>query len=290
VNKETKGMLIGFIGILIFSLTLPVSKIAILSFDPYFIAFGRATLAGTVALAYLLYKKEIMPSKADFAKFVVIALGVVFGFPIFTTVAMTEGSSSHGAVILGMMPLATTVIGVIRFKERPSLGFWLVSLLGAALVVVYALLKSSGSFTYVDGLLVLGGISACVGYVQGGELSRKMNPRSVISWALVISLPVNIVMSYVTFNTQYVHAGPIAWTSFLYLSLFSMFIGFFFWYEGLAVGGIARVSQVQLLQPFCTLVVASVLLGDSLTIMNLFFAFLVVSTVVLGKRMLVKRD
>jgi len=283
-------MLIGFIGILIFSLTLPVSKIAILSFDPYFIAFGRATLAGTVALAYLLYKKEIMPSKADFAKFVVIALGVVFGFPIFTTVAMTEGSSSHGAVILGMMPLATTVIGVIRFKERPSLGFWLVSLLGAALVVVYALLKSSGSFTYVDGLLVLGGISACVGYVEGGELSRKMNPRSVISWALVISLPVNIVMSYVTFNTQYVHAGPIAWTSFLYLSLFSMFIGFFFWYEGLAVGGIARVSQVQLLQPFCTLVVASVLLGDSLTIMNLFFAFLVVSTVVLGKRMLVKRD
>jgi drug/metabolite transporter (DMT)-like permease len=290
VNKETKGMLIGFIGILIFSLTLPVSKIAILSFDPYFIAFGRATLAGTVALAYLLYKKEIMPSKADFAKFVVIALGVVFGFPIFTTVAMTEGSSSHGAVILGMMPLATTVIGVIRFKERPSLGFWLVSLLGAALVVVYALMKSSGSFTYVDGLLVLGGISACVGYVEGGELSRKMNPRSVISWALVISLPVNIVMSYVTFNTQYVHAGPIAWTSFLYLSLFSMFIGFFFWYEGLAVGGIARVSQVQLLQPFCTLVVASVLLGDSLTIMNLFFAFLVVSTVVLGKRMLVKRD
>ena len=290
MNKETKGMLIGFIGILIFSLTLPVSKIAILSFDPYFIAFGRATLAGTVALAYLLYKKEIMPSKADFAKFVVIALGVVFGFPIFTTVAMTEGSSSHGAVILGMMPLATTVIGVIRFKERPSLGFWLVSLLGAALVVVYALMKSSGSFTYVDGLLVLGGISACVGYVEGGELSRKMNPRSVISWALVISLPVNIVMSYVTFNTQYVHAGPIAWTSFLYLSLFSMFIGFFFWYEGLAVGGIARVSQVQLLQPFCTLVVASVLLGDSLTIMNLFFAFLVVSTVVLGKRMLVKRD
>ena len=289
MNKETKGMLIGFIGILIFSLTLPVSKIAVLSFDPYFIAFGRATLAGAVALVYLLYKKEIMPSKADFAKFVVIALGVIFGFPIFTTIAMVEGSSSHGAVILGMMPLASTVIGVIRFKERPSLGFWLVSLLGAGLVVVYALLKSSGDFTYIDGLLVVGGICACVGYVEGGELSRKMNPRSVISWALVISLPVNIVMSYVTFNTQYIYAGPTAWTCFLYLSLFSMFIGFFFWYEGLAVGGIARVSQVQLTQPFCTLVVASILLGDSLTIMNLVFAFLVVYTVVLGKRMLVER-
>jgi drug/metabolite transporter (DMT)-like permease len=289
VNKETKGMLIGFIGILIFSLTLPVSKIAVLSFSPYFIAFGRAALAGIVALAYLIYKKEALPSKIDFGKFIVISLGVVFGFPIFTTVAMTQGSSSHGAVILGMMPLATTVIGVIRFKERPSLGFWLVSLLGAALVVIYALLKNAGSFTYIDGLLVLGGICACIGYVEGGELSRKMNPRAVISWALVISLPLNIVLSYLTFNSQYLEAGTIPWISFVYLSLFPMFIGFFFWYEGLAIGGIARVSQVQLIQPFCTLFAASILLGDSITVLNLVFAVLVVSTVILGKSMLVKR-
>jgi drug/metabolite transporter (DMT)-like permease len=289
VNKETKGMLIGFVGILIFSLTLPVTKIAILSFNPYFIAFGRATLAGAVALAYLAIKHEPMLAKEDFGKFVVIALGVVFGFPILTTVAMTQGSSSHGAVILGMMPLATTVIGVIRFGERPSLGFWLVSLLGAALVVIYALLKSSGSFTLVDGLLVLGGICACVAYVEGGELSRKMNPRAVISWALVISLPINIVLSYFTFESTYVDAGTFPWIIFIYLSLFPMFLGFFFWYEGLAIGGIARVSQVQLMQPFCTLVAASILLGDSLTWMNIIFAILVVSTVILGKQMLIKR-
>lgn len=289
MNKETKGMLIGFIGILIFSLTLPVSKIAVLSFSPYFIAFGRAALAGIVALAYLIYKKEALPSKLDFGKFIVISLGVVFGFPIFTTVAMTQGSSSHGAVILGMMPLATTVIGVIRFKERPSLGFWLVSLLGAALVVIYALLKNAGSFTYIDGLLVLGGICACIGYVEGGELSRKMNPRAVISWALVISLPLNVVLSYLTFHSEYFEAGTIPWISFVYLSLFPMFIGFFFWYEGLAIGGIARVSQVQLIQPFCTLFAASILLGDSITVVNLVFAVLVVSTVILGKSMLVKR-
>lgn len=282
-------MLIGFIGILIFSLTLPVSKIAVLSFSPYFIAFGRAALAGMVALAYLIYKKETLPSKIDFGKFIVISLGVVFGFPIFTTVAMTQGSSSHGAVILGMMPLATTVIGVIRFKERPSLGFWLVSLLGAALVVIYALLKNAGSFTYIDGLLVLGGICACIGYVEGGELSRKMNPRAVISWALVISLPLNVVLSYLTFHSEYFEAGTIPWISFVYLSLFPMFIGFFFWYEGLAIGGIARVSQVQLIQPFCTLFAASILLGDSITVVNLVFAVLVVSTVILGKSMLVKR-
>lgn len=290
MNKESKGMLIGFIGILIFSLTLPVSKIAVISFDPYFIAFGRACLAGLVALGYLLYKKVSLPSKTDLVKFVVIALGVVFGFPIFTTVAMKEGSSSHGAVILGMMPLATTVIGVLRFKERPSLGFWLVSLLGAALVVLYALLKSAGSFTYIDGLLVLGGICACVGYVEGGELSRKMNPRAVISWALVIALPINIVMSYLLLDSQYWSAGVIAWTSFVYLSLFPMFLGFFFWYEGLAIGGIARVSQVQLIQPFCTLLAASIFLGDHLTLMNMVFAFLVVSTVILSKKMLVKRN
>ena len=289
MNKESKGMLIGFIGILIFSLTLPVSKITLLSFNPYFIAFGRATLAGAVALAYLIYKNERAPTKVDFVKFVVIALGVVFGFPIFTTVAMTHGSSSHGAVILGMMPLATTVIGVLRFKERPSLGFWLVSLFGASLVILYALLKSSGSFTYVDGLLVLGGISACIGYVEGGELSRRMNPRAVISWALVISLPLNYLMTCITYQQEYINAGAVAWSSFIYLSLFPMFLGFFFWYEGLAIGGIARVSQVQLMQPFCTLVAASILLGDSLTLMNLVFAVLVVSTVMLGRRMLVKR-
>ncbi len=289
MNKETKGMLIGFIGILIFSLTLPISKIAVVSFSPYFIAFGRAALAGLVALAYLTYKQAPLPSKADLAKFAVIALGVVFGFPIFTTLAMQEGSSSHGAVILGMMPLATTVIGVIRFRERPSLGFWLVSMLGAGLVVVYALLKSSGSFTYIDGLLVLGGICACVGYVEGGELSRRMNPRIVISWALVVALPINIVASYFTFSSIYWTANAIAWTSFVYLSIFPMYLGFFFWYEGLAVGGIARVSQVQLIQPFCTLIASSIFLGDQITLMNMVFAFLVVSTVILSKRMLVKR-
>jgi drug/metabolite transporter (DMT)-like permease len=290
VNKETKGMLIGFIGILIFSLTLPVTKIAVLTFNPYFIAFGRACLAGLFALAYLLYTRAPLPSKADLAKIAVIALGVVFGFPIFTTVAMEEGSSSHGAVILGMMPLATTVIGVIRFKERPSIGFWLVSILGAGLVMTYALLKSSGSLTYIDGLLVLGGICACIGYVEGGELSRRMNPRAVISWALLISLPINIIATYFTFSPAYWSAEAIALTSFIYLSLFPMYLGFFFWYEGLAIGGIARVSQVQLVQPFCTLLAASFFLGDPLTVLNMVFAFLVVSTVVLSKRMLVKRQ
>ena len=165
----------------------------------------------------------------------------------------------------------------------------MVSFLGATLVVIYALLKSAGSFTYIDGLLVAGGICACIGYVEGGELSRHMNPRAVISWALVVSLPINAIATFYMFAPEYWNAGALAWTSFIYLSIFPMFLGFFFWYEGLAVGGIARVSQVQLIQPFCTLVAASVLLGDHLTVMNMIFAFLVVSTVILSKRMLVRR-
>lgn len=289
MSQESKGMLIGFVGILIFSLTLPITKVVLVSFNPYFIAFGRALLAGLFALAYLLYTRAPLPTRPDYMKLIVIALGVIFGFPIFTTIAMQEGSSAHGAVILGMMPLATTVIGVIRFKERPSLGFWLVSILGAGLVVVYALLKNSGSFTYIDGLLVLGGICACVGYVEGGELSRKMSPSQVISWALVISLPVNLVATVFSFDAAYWGANPFIWTSFIYLGLFPMYLGFFFWYGGLAIGGIARVSQVQLIQPFCTLIAASLILGDRLTLMNMVFAFLVVSTVVLSKKMLVKR-
>jgi drug/metabolite transporter (DMT)-like permease len=287
MNQESKGMLIGFVGILIFSLTLPITKIAVQSFSPYFIAFGRAALAGMVAAIYLIATRSQLPSRSAFIKLVVIALGVVFGFPVFTTVAMTQGASSHGAVILGLLPLATTVIGVIRFQERPSLGFWVVSLIGAGLVMTYALIQGSGRFSYFDGLVAIGGLFACMGYVEGGHLSKKMNPVAVISWALVISLPINLAFASYFVRAEYFEAGQTAWVSFLYLSFFSMYAGFFFWYRGLAMGGNARVSQVLLLQPFCTLVASSILLTDPLTSINVVFAALVVLTVIIGKKMVV---
>ncbi len=288
MNQESKGMLIGFVGILIFSLTLPITKIAVQSFNPYFIAFGRATLAGIAAASYLVLTSASRPSKSEFIKLVVIALGVVFGFPVFTTVAMTHGASSHGAVILGLLPLASTVLGVIRFRERPSLGFWVVSLIGAGLVLTYALIQGSGSLSYFDVLVALGGLCACVGYVEGGQLSKKMNPVAVISWALVISLPVNFIMASYFFKSEYVAVNAATWASFLYLSFFSMYAGFFFWYRGLAMGGNARVSQMLLLQPFCTLIASSILLTDPLTLVNVLFAVLVVLTVMLGKKMVVR--
>ena len=288
MKSDTKGMLIGFGGIVIFSQTLPVSKIAVQALDPYFIVFGRAALAGLVALLYLLYRREPLPSLKTLPGFALIAFGVVFGFPLFTTIAMTHGSSSHGAVILGILPLVTTIIGAIRFKERPSLGFWITSLVGAGLVLLYALLKSSGQITYFDGLLIAACLCAAIGYVEGARLSGIMKPKIVISWALVFSLPMNLLLGVITYRPEYLQASFDIWISFAYLGIFSMFVGFFFWYEGLRIGGIARVSQVQLLQPFCTLLGSSILLGDAFTLMNVVFAVLVVSTVMVGKQMLVK--
>jgi drug/metabolite transporter (DMT)-like permease len=281
-------MLIGFGGIVIFSQTLPISKIAVQALDPYFIVFGRAALAGLVALLYLFYRRERLPSLSTLPGFALIAFGVIFGFPLFITIAMTQGPSSHGAVMLGILPLVTTIIGAIRFKERPSMGFWITSVVGTGLVLLYALIKSAGQITYFDGLLVAACLCAAIGYVEGAKLSRVMRPKVVISWALVFSLPINLLLSFLTYRPEYVHVGPEIWISFAYLGIFSMFVGFFFWYEGLRIGGIARVSQVQLLQPFCTLLGSSLLLGEAFTLINIVFAVLVVLTVMVGKQMLVK--
>lgn len=288
MKSDTKGMLIGFGGIVIFSQTLPISKIAVQALDPYFIVFGRAALAGLVALLYLFYRRERLPSLSTLPGFALIAFGVIFGFPLFITIAMTQGPSSHGAVMLGILPLVTTIIGAIRFKERPSMGFWITSVVGTGLVLLYALIKSAGQITYFDGLLVAACLCAAIGYVEGAKLSRVMRPKVVISWALVFSLPINLWLSFLTYRPEYVHVGPEIWISFAYLGIFSMFVGFFFWYEGLRIGGIARVSQVQLLQPFCTLLGSSLLLGEAFTLINIVFAVLVVLTVMVGKQMLVK--
>ena len=147
MKTETRGMLIGFIGIFIFSLTLPVTKIAVQSFNPYFIAFARAVLAGVLAAIYLFSIKAKLPSVRELRQFVIVAIGVVFIFPLFINLAMTEGEASHAGVILGIMPLATVIAGVLLFKERPSLGFWVSALVGCSLVVIYAFINSQGGFS-----------------------------------------------------------------------------------------------------------------------------------------------
>ena len=289
MKNETKGMLIGFIGIFIFSLTLPVTKITVEVLNPYFLCFARALLAGALAGAYLIYIKAPIPDTKQIRQFVIVALGVVFIFPLFINIAMTTGEASHAGVILGIMPLATVVAGVLLYQERPSLGFWVSALTGCALVCTYAYLNSEGGFRYTDLLLLIACAANGIAYAIGGNLSRTMNAKQVISWTLVVSLPVNLIGSVFTFQESYLIAGFSTWIGFLYLGIFSMFVGFFFWYGGMAIGGISRVSQVQLLQPFCTLLASAILVFEPITWMNILFAGLVITTVVIGRQMLVRR-
>jgi len=289
VKKETTGMLIGLVGVIIFGLTLPASKLAVEVFHPAFVSFGRALIAGLAGLAYILINKAPIPSFSNIKKMLFIVFGIVVGFPYLMTLAMAKGSSSHGGIILGFMPLLTTIVGVIKFKERPSKGFWFASILGTSFVLIYALIQGSGSLSYMDFLLLSATIFSAIGYAEGAELSREISPKLVISWAVVIALPLNALVSFYFFEPSYLNVEPKYWQALLFLGLFSMYIGFFFWYEGLSMGGISRVSQVQLLQPFITLLCAYLLLAEPLKPINFIFAALVVSSVLLGKQMLVKR-
>jgi len=283
-------MLIGFIGIFIFSLTLPATKIAILDLNPYFVAYGRAAIAGIAAVIYLIASKASWLEVKYIPKLIIIASGVVFGFPILVNLAMENGSSAHGSIILGLLPLATAILGAIRHHEKPSIGFWICAVIGSSLIVIFSFITGGGKVAHEDWLLFGACIFASIGYSEGTDLSKVMNPKVVISWVLILSLPINIILSYMTYDANFLQLSLKSSIAFLYLALFSMYIGFFFWYEGLLVGGVARVSQVQLLQPFITMIAASFLLDDELTALNLVFATLVVLTVMIGKKMLIVKS
>jgi drug/metabolite transporter (DMT)-like permease len=283
-THETKGMLLGFIGVLMFSLTLPFTRIAVAELSPYFVTFGRSLLGGICALLLFSYTRPKLPTKNQLLRLCVIALGVVYGFPLFVSLAMQTLPSAHGGIVLGVLPLATAVVGALRFKERPSMAFWATAILGSVLVIAYAALNGSGGLAPEDGLLFVAIASAAVGYSEGGKLSEEMSAVDVISWALVLTLPINLLLTYQLLDFDVHAVSTPAIMSFVYVGLVSMYIGFFFWYRGLALGGVARVGQVQLLQPFLTLVGAYFLLGEPITAMNVGFAVSVLAVVVLGKK------
>ena len=233
---------------------------------------------------YTLSESGDYSTKNQLIRLSVIALGVVYGFPLFVALAMKTLPSAHGGIVLGVLPLATAVAGALRFKDRPSLSFWMTAVLGSLLVIAYAALNGSGGLAHEDGLLFVAIASAAMGYSEGGKLSEEMSAVDVISWALVLTLPMNIYLTsqYLDFDISSVSVS--AMISFLYVGLISMYVGFFFWYKGMAVGGVARVGQVQLLQPFLTLVAAYFLLGETITLMNMAFALCVLVVVVWGKK------
>jgi drug/metabolite transporter (DMT)-like permease len=283
-TNETKGMLLGFIGVLMFSLTLPFTRIAVAELSPYFVTFGRSTLGGICALILFAFTRPKLPTKNQLIRLSVMALGVVYGFPLFVSIAMKTLPSAHGGIVLGVLPLATAVVGAIRFKERPSLAFWITAVIGSLLVITYASLNGGGGLVVEDWLLFIAIASAAIGYSEGGKLSEEMSSVDVISWALVLTLPINVLLTYRYFDFEINSVSLPAVISFIYVGLISMYIGFFFWYKGIAIGGIARVGQVQLLQPFLTLIGAYFLLNEEITAMNIGFALCVLAVVVLGKR------
>ncbi|CAH0185482.1 hypothetical protein SRABI118_01361 [Massilia sp. Bi118] len=291
-RRESRGMLLGLAGVALFSLTLPMTRMAVAELDPLFVALARAVGAAVIAGAWLRWSRAPLPPRAALLPLAMVALGCILGFPLLTSIAMQSLPASHGAVLVGALPLCTALYSALRGHERPSRGFWALALLGSSLVVAFALDQGGGHFAPADFLMFAAVLSAAVGYAEGGRLARSMGGQETISWALVLAALPSALLLAVLDPGQFGRlgaVGPRAWLGLGYTTVFSTIVGFFFWYRGLALGGVARVGQVQLVQPFLSLGGAWVLLGEPLTVANCGFALAVIAVVALGRRMQVRR-
>ncbi|WLH33604.1 DMT family transporter [Pseudomonas sp. FP2196] len=264
--EKTSGWINGFIGVVIFSGSLPATRLAVLEFDPVFLTVARAAIAGVLAVILLGLFRERRPARNQWLSLFIVAMGVVLGFPLLTALALQHVTSAHSIVFVGLLPLATAIFGVLRGGERPRPVFWFFSVLGSALVVGFALSQGLTASPTGD-LLMLAAILACgLGYAEGAKLSRTLGGWQVICWALVLSLPLMALLSLWLAPASFNNISLSAWLCLAYVSLFSMLIGFVFWYRGLAQGGIAAVGQLQLLQPFFGLALAATLLHEQVSV------------------------
>ena len=278
------GWLNGLAGVIIFSGSLPATRLAVAEIDPVFLTVARAAIAGVIALALLVVFRSARPGRKDMVPLAVVALGVVVGFPLLTALALKHVTSAHSIVFIGLLPLATAAFAVLRGGERPRAPFWLFSLLGSLLVSGYAYAQSSSAASVGD-LLMLAAIVVCgLGYAEGARLSRRLGGWQVICWALVLSLPVMLLLAVMEAPASWANVGGAALAGLAYVSLFSMLIGFVFWYRGLALGGIASVGQLQLLQPFFGLALAGLLLGEHVSGLMLAVTALVILCVAGARR------
>ena len=295
-SKENNAFLLGFIGVLIFALTLPITRhLAQAEFTSLEIGFGRGFLAGLASVFILLFKGQFkrsnLPNISDIKKLIITAIGVVFAFPIFTAVAMQTIPAGNGGIVLAAVPLSVAIFAGILSDEKPSNRFWGVAVIGFITVIIFRLLTNDSSFTDIGfgdfallGCVIIGGM----GYSQGGILGKTMSGWKVICWALVISLP--IVFPLTLINFDFTHLAQVANDSmttillFAFLCLFNNLIGFFFFYEGLGKGGVARVSQLDLLRPFFTFFFSVVFLGESMSFISVFFLILIIGIVYLSKK------
>lgn len=284
MDRSASGWINGLIGVIIFSGSLPATRVAVQQFDPVFLTVARAAIAGLLALVLLAAYREKRPARRDFVPLLIVALGVVLGFPLLTALALQHVTSAHSIVFIGLLPLATAIFGVIRGGERPKPAFWAFSMLGSGLVAGFALSEGFSASPIGDALMLAAIVVCGLGYAEGAKLSRTLGGWQVISWALVMSLPAMVLLTLLYRPPTFAGIDLPAWVGLAYVSLFSMLIGFVFWYRGLAQGGIAAVGQLQLLQPFFGLALAASLLDEAVTPLMLAVTVCVILCVAAARR------
>ena len=287
-HAERAGLWYGLLGVLSFSLTLPATRVAVAYLDPTVVGLGRALVAAVLAAVLLKATRQRLPTRVELHSLAIVACGVILGFPFLSAWALRQVPAAHGAIVIGLLPLATAFAAAVRVGERPSWQFWLASVAGSAIVIVFALVSGGG--LHMADLALLGAVAAgALGYAEGGRLARTLGGWQVISWALVLAAPFISIPVGIALWQHGAAAPPSAWLAFGYVAVVSQFLGFFAWYRGLALGGVARVSQIQLLQPFLTLVASALLLHEQVTLATVLVALVVMLTVALGRRAAVAR-
>lgn len=282
-RKEKIGLLLGVIGVICFSLTLPATSIAVPYFGTTIVGLGRAVIAAIIVAIVLLVRKERLPSARQFKSLMIVSFGAVLGFPLLTSWAMTSLPVSHGAVELALLPLATAGFAIFRAGERPSLKFWLSSVIGAIAVIIYASYLGLGQLHMADLALLAAVLILGLSYAEGGQLSKELGSWQVIAWAILIAAPFFIIPVFFSFTADMLQAPATAWLSLFYLAVVSQFLAYVAWYGGMAMGGIARVSQIQYVQPFLMILFATLFLNESITSFTVVVAMIVVLSVILGK-------
>ncbi|MBT9368616.1 DMT family transporter [Rhizobium sp. CSW-27] len=284
MHTSFRGVGSGLLGVIIFSGSLPATRVAVGDLAPLFLTSARAVIAALIGAALLLAMREKRPERADLVPLAVVALGVVVGFPLLTALALQTITSAHSILFIGLLPLATAGFAVLRGAERPRPLFWLFSGLGSACVVGFALAKG-GEGALAGDLLMCAAILLCgLGYAEGAKLSRRLGGWQVICWALLIALPVMALMAALTLPASFATISAPAWAGLAYVSVFSMMVGFIFWYRGLALGGTAAIGQLQLLQPFFGLLLAALVLGEAVSPAMLAVTLCVVACVAGARR------
>ena len=280
--------MLGFIGVACFSVSLPVTRVAVREFGVLFPSFGRAVLAAALAIAVVIATHTPIPPRRLWPRLAIIAMGVVVGFPAFTGMALQHAPAGHGSVVIGLLPAATAGLSVLRTGDRPSARYWMFAALGAGAIVWLTIARGTRDIAIGDAYLLGAVLSAAIGYTEGAIISRELGGWQTISWAVIGALPVTLTIALIGLGPVGFDEPVTAWLSLVYLGVVSMYLGFFAWYAGLAMGGIARVSQIQLLQPLMSLVWATIFLHEHLDALIVVVALIVLFSVMGSRRSAVR--